>query len=225
MPNPPTTHPNDFGSTTAPARRDSAESSLRKINALLAAGAGTTPGTPSATPITVQGSPTGTPIVAAGTGYSVAVSKTRPADTAAYALGDVLNESASAGTVWTFAAIGPTAGRILITAIVLEIDVAAVPAGMGAFRLHLYDAAPTAINDNAAFDLAAGDRTKYLGFIDIPLPEKLGSTLWAQDDTIRKQVKLAAASTSIYGMLETRSAFPPTASALLKLGLRALRLE
>jgi hypothetical protein len=44
------------------------------------------------------------------------------------------------------------------------------------YRLHLYDAAPDAILDNAAWDLPAvgNDRSKYLGFIDIVLPADLG---------------------------------------------------
>ena len=169
----------------------------------------------------------GTAVVFSGsvTGYSASAAKTRPNDTTAYAAGDVVAESASAGTVWTFASIGPSAGRILITAASLRVDVSSVPSGMGAFRLHLYDASPTAINDNAAFDLPSGDRSKYLGFIELSTPEDLGATLWIEDTTVRKQVKLAASSTSLFGILETRAAFTPTAQAVKTINLSAIRLE
>jgi hypothetical protein len=165
------------------------------------------------------------PVPTSGTGYAATASKTRPADTTAYAAGDVIAESASAGTVWTFANIGPTAGRILITSVSLQIAVAALPAGIGAFRVHLYDASPTAINDNAAFDLPSGDRAKYLGFVEVGAPEDLGSTLWAQNDDVRKQIKLAVSSTTLYGVVETRAAFTPTSAAVKSVAIRAIRLE
>lgn len=182
-------------------------------------------GTPAGDVTTIQGASGMTPVTTNTNGYSPSQSKTRPNDTTAYAAGDVVNESASAGTSWQFTSAGPSGGRILITAVWIEIDVSSAWSGLGTFRLHLYDSDPGAINDNAAFDLASGDRAKYLGFLDIPTPEDFGSTLWAQDDAVRKQAKLAAASTTLYGMVETRGATTPTAQAVIKVGFRAVRME
>lgn len=158
-------------------------------------------------------------------GYSSSASKTRPNDTNAYAALDVVCESASAGTVWTFSNIGPTGGgKVIIDQMTLEIDVSAIPSGMGAFRLHLYSTSPTAINDNAAFDLPSGDRAKYLGFIETPTPYDLGATLWSATEDlafpVRKQVALA--SSTIYAMLQTVGAFTPTASAVKTITLHAV---
>lgn len=178
----------------------------------------------STNPLPVTSSAT-TPIVTAGSGYFVTASKTRPADTNAYAIGDVINESASAGTNWTFSSIGPSGGKILITYVALEIDLAAVISGMASFRVHLFDAAPTAINDNAAFSVATGDRTKYLGYLEVSTPEDLGATLWVQNDTVRLPVKLASASTSLYGMLETRAAYTPSSGDVFTVHIRAIRIE
>ena len=166
-------------------------------------------------------------LTASGTPYSSSASKTRPNDTTAYAALDVIAEDASAGTVWTFANIGPAAGgKILLTRVSLRIDVNAIPAGMGAFRLHLYNAAPTAINDNAAYNLPSGDRAKYLGYVEIPSPLDLGDTLYADTEAmgfpIRMQLTLPAeASGSLFGILQTVAGFTPTAQAVYNLALEA----
>jgi len=172
-----------------------------------------TAGTPSADVISIQ-----------GFGYSPNLAFTRVADTNAYAAGDVIgiNAAGSPGSaIHTLLTAGPSAGEILIEAASLRIDLAAVPANMTSFRLHLFDAAPDAVLDNAAFDLAsAGDRGKYLGFIDLGAPLDLGSTLLAQVDNVNKRVKLAAASTSLYGVLQTNGGYTPTSAESFKLQLR-----
>jgi len=158
-------------------------------------------------------------------GYSSSAFKTRPNDTNAYAALDVVSESASAGTVWTFASIGPSGGgNIIIDNISIRFDVSAIPSGLAAFRLHLYSTSPTAINDNAAFDLPSGDRAKYLGYVETPTPLDLGATLWASTEEqgfpVRKQVTVA--SGSLYGILQTVGAYTPTAEAVYTVKLHAV---
>lgn len=104
----------------------------------------------------------------------------------------------------------------------MRIDAAAIPAGMSTFRLHLYNAAPTAIADNAAYNLPAGDRAKYLGYISLSTPVDLGATLWAQDDNINFSGKLAA--TSLYGILQTVGAYAPTAECVKTIALNVVEV-
>lgn len=113
--------------------------------------------------------------------------------------------------ILSFANIGPASGNIKITDISLRADVAAVWAGAGAFRLHLYNASPTAILDNAAFDFVSGDRAKYLGFVDIVVPVDMGSTVYSQNKEVNKTVKLAGSGT-IYAQLQTIAGYTPAAS-------------
>jgi hypothetical protein len=88
------------------------------------------------------------------------------------------------------------------------IAVAAIPAGMTSFRLHLYRETPaSAIADNAAWDLPAGDRDAYLGYIDLGSPADAGSTLFAQVDQINKQILCGA--TGVWGYLVTNGAYTP----------------
>lgn len=127
---------------------------------------------------------------------------TRPADTTAYAANDVV------GGVHTFAFAGPAGGSIIINTATLEIDITTAPSGMNLFRLYLYSATPpSALADNAPFDLPAGDRAAFLGYIDFDSLVDLGSTLFTQKDLVGKQLKLA--STTLYGYLVTLGAFTP----------------
>jgi hypothetical protein len=150
---------------------------------------------------------------------------TRPADTTAYTAGDVIG---GASAIATFTDAGPVGGHVLITRASLLIDNGTIQSGMGVMRLHLYDAAPTAIADNAAFDIPSGDRTKYLGYIDIGTPVDMGSTCFVETSgestTVPKQVKLAAGSTTLYGLLETRSAYTPTSGTAYRVRLHAVAI-
>ncbi len=141
----------------------------------------------------------------------VSATITRAGNTNVYDPGDVV------GMALTFPAAGKPSpsGPILVTGVQFEMDIASVPAGMGAFRLHLYSVTPPSnVTDGAAFDLAAGDRPAYLGFVDIPLPIKLGSTLYAEVNNVGKQVKLN--SQNVYGYLQTVAGFAPGAGDVYK---------
>lgn len=170
-----------------------------------------------------SGGSTTSPIYAAGVSYSNSQAFTRPADTNAYGAGDVVSNSTSAPAVLTFTNVGPSGGgNVLITQATLRIDTNAVPAGMTQFRLHCYSTAATAINDNAAYNLVAADRAKYLGFIVFPTPVDLGDTLWSELEgmnyPIRKQLLLA--SSSVFGILETVGAFTPTSACVKTITLQ-----
>lgn len=146
------------------------------------------------------------------------VAVTRPNDTTAYAQLDVL--SADPAAVIEFANIAPAGGGpIVLLYASLVVSEGAVPAGMGQTKLHLYSSAPTAIADNAAYNLPSGDRGKYLGNITLGTPADLGDTLFVEDDYLRKQV--VATSSSIYAIAQTVGAFTPTAQSVLTWNLRA----
>jgi hypothetical protein len=164
-----------------------------------------------------------------GKAYRAAVTITRPSNTTAYTAGDVIGVAdsgtpANAGSaIITLPSIGPSGGYVLVQSVRLMIGLTSVTSGMAGFRLHLYTASPTAILDNAAFDLVSGEVANYAGFIDLPTPQDLGSTLVTQVDYPGTLVKLASASTSLFAELETRGAYTPASGTLYD--LRVLTLE
>jgi hypothetical protein len=148
-----------------------------------------------------------------GSAHGAAVALTRPANTTVYTAGDVVGGTANGGAM-DFPTLGKAGGAILITGAALEVDIAAVDSGMTSFRLHLYNALPpSAIGDNNPFDLAAGDRSAYVGYIDLGTPVDFGSTLYCEVNNLNKQVHLAGGSQDLFGYLVTNGGFTPGANS------------
>lgn len=154
------------------------------------------------------------------------VTFTRPANVTPYTAGDAVG---SASAILEFAGIAPKNGKaenLMITSASLLINAAAVPVGMGGFRLHLYDAAPAAIADNAAWPLTfAGDAPKYLGYIEFSAPSVTGAIIYSQADGLNKQIGLPEGTTSVWGILETRSAYTPANGNAYTVALHTIALQ
>ena len=148
---------------------------------------------------------------------SVSTSFTKKTGTSAYDALDVVGPATDA--VLTFAdVVPPETDNIEICGATLRIDINAVPSGMTTFVLHLYSSAPTAIADNAAFNLIAADRAKYLGSITLIAPVDLGDTLWTQ--AVNQGIIRVASSKSLYGTLQTTAGWTPAASSVFTLSLQ-----
>jgi hypothetical protein len=141
-----------------------------------------------------------------GFAYSAPVTVTRPANQTPYTANDVV------GGAITFPSMGPSAGRIMLTSSQLELDIAAIPTGMTSFFLALYNVTPpSALADNAPWDLPSGDRASFLGIVQLGSPVDLGSTLYIEQNIINKQIKLAG--TSLFGYLVTAGGYTPAANS------------
>jgi hypothetical protein len=150
--------------------------------------------------------------------YFSKVAVTRPDNTTPYDALDVLGTDP--GTVIEFPNIAPVGGGpIVLLYASLRVDRDTAPAGLGQTRLHFYDTAPAAIDDNAAYNLPSGDRAKYLGYLTLGAPADLGDTLFVEDDFLRKQV--IATSSSLFAIAQTISAFTPSALTVKNWELRA----
>lgn len=148
---------------------------------------------------------------------------TRPNDTTAYAIGDVVGTNPA--TNITFSGILPTGvndGHFYITDAKLEVEKSSVPANMSSFTLHLFSEAPTAIADNSAWTLLLADGDKYLGSIDFNTPEDLGTTLIRWVESINIKRKLATNSTTLYGQLVTNGNFTPAAQDVFNIQLETV---
>ena len=156
-----------------------------------------------------------------GKAYRTTATITRPSNTTAYTAGDVVGDTGGSAII-SLTAAGPTAGFVILQSISLVFSDSTVPSGMGAFRVHMYSASPTAIADNAAFDLLSGDRATYMGYIDLPAPQDLGSTLYTQTDYPGRLIKLAAASTTLFVELETRGAYTPVSASTVSIRMNLL---
>lgn len=133
---------------------------------------------------------------------------------AAYGAGDIM-EGAKA-----FAFGQGAAGELKITGYNFMIEHTALVASEAAYRLHLYNAAPAVLADNAAYDLAVADRLLYLGYIDIDAPTDWGNTVYGEKIfSVPKQITVPASGT-VYGFLQTVAGITATA-AIRRVTLKA----
>lgn len=165
----------------------------------------------------------GSSLTVDGKAYQTFNGVVRPNNTTAYTAGDVIGDTGGSAII-SLTSIGPSGGFILVQSVSLVFSDSSIPSGMGAFRIHLYNASPTAIADNAVFDLVSGDRDKYQGYIDLPTPVDLGSTLYSQTDYPGRLINLASASTSLFAKIETRAAYTPVASSTVTLRISTLEV-
>lgn len=153
------------------------------------------------------------------------VTKTRPTDTTTYAAGDVVNESTSAGTVWTFANMARAAGLGGVIQSAVLIGGASPPTLKGEFELYLFDTSVTTQNDNAAWALTDADAKKALAMIPFSTANyriQGASTNGAYYlNALGLTYVCAAAATSLYGILVARNAYVPANAEELTIRLIA----
>lgn len=156
-----------------------------------------------------------------GKAYRTTATITRPSNTTLYTAGDVVGDT-SGSAIITLTNAGPSGGFVLLQSLSLVFSDSVVPAGMAAFRVHFYSASPTAIADNAPFDLTSGERANYMGYVDLPTPQDLGSTLYTQVDYSGRLIKLATASTTLFAEIETRGGYTPVSASTVTLRINTL---
>ncbi len=161
-----------------------------------------------------------------GAGVSVTATFTRPADATAYAALDAVSNSTSAPAVLTFTgAARVTGGSGYIAKAQLLTD---LKTDVKAYRLHLFNAAPTAINDNSPYLQLYANAAARVGTIDFPplaTEDPTNSTAAGGQNTQTglPLVFVCAADANLYGILETLSAGTPASgqSYTIKLGIDA----
>jgi hypothetical protein len=160
-----------------------------------------------------------------GGAFSSTVTLTRTNDTNIYGANDVIGAATGSTAALSFATIGPSGGGpVLLTTARMAINLSAVISGMGNFRLYFYNVTPpSALGDNAAWDLPAGDRTAFLGFVDLGTPVDLGSTLYVETVHLDKQVVVPAGGI-LYAYLVTQGAYTPSASDVFRITLNSIGL-
>jgi hypothetical protein len=143
-------------------------------------------------------------------GFAASNQISRGADTTPYTAGDVVGYTPLAKNfIFAFNTEPLENSNLMATSARILFDTDTVPTGMGSFRLHLYQTAPTPILDNAPFTLAAGDRDKYMGYIDIPTPVALGETIYNEADGVNHKITTSPTGRIVYGILQTLGAYTP----------------
>lgn len=145
---------------------------------------------------------------------------TRPADTTAYASGDLVANSTTAGSVVpvTLANVASGAG---MSAQVRRVRIRKSGATItnGNFRVHLFaSTAPTVSSgDNAAIVIATG-AANYLGQVDVTLSQTFTDGGFGATAT---EINLYGVQT-VYALLEARAAYTPASAEVFTVSIEAL---
>lgn len=149
---------------------------------------------------------------------------TRPADTTAYASGDLVANSTTAASVVPIAlsAARNNGGSGLIRRARLKKSGTGVT--NAAFRVHLYQSSPTVTNgDNGAI---AATESGYIGHFDVTVDQVFSdASKGIGAAAVGPDVVFSAAdgSTNIYALLEARGAYTPASAEVFTLELETLR--
>lgn len=176
------------------------------------------------TPTVVQGTAGTSPwLIAPPSNILASASFTRPADTTAYASGDLVANSTTAGSVaamqFTVARIAAGSGMIRRA----RIRKTGTSITNAQFRLHLYSAAPTASNgDNGAW--LTDNAANYLGSFDVTLDKAFTDGAAGNGVPVSgSEINFALASgQKVYGLLEARGAYTPASGETFTVSLETL---
>lgn len=144
-------------------------------------------------------------------GYATVASAnfTRPADTTAYASGDLVANNTSAGSVtpMQFSAARDATGTGMARRINLCKTTTSVT--NSSFRLHLYTSSPTAANgDNGAWSTTTSG---YLGSLDVTIDKAFSDGACGTGvPNAGSEITFSISSGQVlYGLLEARAAYTP----------------
>lgn len=148
--------------------------------------------------------------VGSKTAVIAAATMTRPADTTAYAVGDMVANNTTAGSVTPiqFSNVVRSSGGTGVLRR-LRLKKSGVSATGASFRVHLFRASPTAgAGDNAAFAVTSGS-ADYLGKVDITTDQSFGDGAAGFSDVSMGDIQINPAATSLFALLEARGAYTP----------------
>lgn len=152
---------------------------------------------------------------------------TRPADTTAYASGDLVANSTTAGSVTNLQFTSPTNTNGAVGEVVgARIQKSTNSVTNAAFRLHLFTVAPTytTAGDNSALSSVVVASAKgYLGYVDITAMTGFSDVAWGtgavDSSRLRMPYVLAGSDTVLYGLIEARGVYTPGSAEVFTVSL------
>ena len=148
---------------------------------------------------------------------------TRPNNTTAYASGQLIANDTAAGSVtpMSFPIAKSATGQTLMLR--ARISKTGTGTSGATFRIHFYEASPTAANgDGAAW--STNKAASYLGNIDVAVSYAMtdgAAGFGSAAAGAEMRLRLSVGST-IYGLLEARGAYTPTAQEVITVTLECL---
>lgn len=143
---------------------------------------------------------------------------TRPADTTAYASGDLVANSTTAGSVVAISFAGVVRGSAQ-SGQIRRVRLLKTGTGVtnAAFRIHLYKvlAITCANGDNGAW--STDSAASYIGFVDVTVDKAM--TDGAVGLSAATEINFTPVTTLLYGLIEARGAYTPASAEVFTVTL------
>lgn len=156
--------------------------------------------------------------------WNISASFTRPNDTTAYASGDLVANSTTAGSVTPMSfTLGGNNMPGMTRIVRARLRKSGTTAANATFRVHIYGASPTVANgDNGAW--STDQASNYFGSIDFATQKaftdgcaEVGAAAAGSEMMLR-----CPSSNVLYALLEARAAYTPSANEVFTLTLECL---
>ena len=135
----------------------------------------------------------------------------RPADTTQYAIGDAISDSTSAPTVLTFSDVGTDFAQFFTLDFVI-VTTTAKQSTLPQINLWLFDAAPTAVNDNAAFALSDAENDSVLRVVELTSVYSATNNARLENFACESLLRMGSTTKNLYGALVAANTYTPVAS-------------
>lgn len=148
-----------------------------------------------------------------GVGTVASATMTRPADTTAYASGDLVANSTTAGSVVPLSWAVQRSRRIGAKVVKARIKKSGTGVTNSTFRVHLYRASPTVANgDNGAW--SSDKAADYLGYLEVVVDKAFtdGAAGSGAPAVGTGLIVAEVSTTMLYGLLECRGAYTPASA-------------
>jgi hypothetical protein len=148
---------------------------------------------------------------------------TRPNDTTAYASGDLVANSTTAGSVsaMTFTVARVSSGSVMLRR--CRFQKSGTSVNNASFRVHLFASAPGTVTngDNGAFSVSGA--ADYLGAFDVTVDRAFtDGALGFGNPVVGFEIGIKLSSgTTIRGLIEARAAYTPVAQEVFTVGFDA----
>lgn len=145
---------------------------------------------------------------------SISATVTRPADTTAYASGDLVANSTTAGSVTplSFDNFARAGAHSKIRRV--RIDASKADVTNASFRVHFYGSSPTVANgDNGAI---SSTQSGWLGSVDVTVGQ-----LFSDGASGAATAEINAKATTIYALIEARAAYTPASAGTFTVTVEA----
>ena len=161
----------------------------------------------------------------AGAVKLISATVTRPANTTAYASGDLVANSTTAGSVvpLSFANAARAAGKggKIVGARLTKSNAGLTNAS---FRLHLFTAAPATVTDGDNSALSTSGVADYIGALDVVVDRAFTDGAFGRSGAPLSGnfLEYVGATTTLYGLLEARGAYTPASGEVFTVTIAAL---